>query len=335
MTSTMKKNWAIASCLMACLVAMAFILIHSSRDKEPLYEGKPLSAWLVALNGPPEDRPSATNQLRKLGTNVVPELYEMRFTEDSRIERLATRVIRHLLRQRKYQPMTEQRRYLASRGLKALGEIAAPFVVSQLASEEFIFEKGPQPGRPQRFETNPAHQAASVLFHEIGPPAVPALLGALTNSNVSIRYHACYAIATLNNTEMMTESVLAPITPLVTDRLLSDPDMRVRCMSANALGNIAHFSPAHRDGAVQAFATALNDETAQVRYGAAIRLGMIRTNALLAAPALTNALALEESRNTNLVTERGIGGSKASQDVKQAIANALKQINPPASAPSL
>src|SRR5258706_15094695 len=76
--------------LAVLFVALAGGLVWMlSRPAEPVYQGKPLSAWLAEFNGGPVD----TNQaafvaFRELGTNAIPALLKTIQSGDPPFERL-------------------------------------------------------------------------------------------------------------------------------------------------------------------------------------------------------------------------------------------------------
>ncbi|MCI0627234.1 MAG: hypothetical protein L0387_37235, partial [Acidobacteria bacterium] len=157
-----------------------------------------MNFWLAALSGPHEQRSTATNALRGWGTNVVPYLMEMRFRKDRKVEGLI-RDLMHSVGRKNYRSGTEQGRYLARSGLRTLGPIAASMLTSNLAQEPFIgTEDISTPlARVRAFRTredHPAERAAEVLFYDVGPPSVLAVLAYMTNVTAAVRYPACYTI---------------------------------------------------------------------------------------------------------------------------------------------
>ncbi len=132
------------------------------------------------------------------------------------------------------------------------------------------------PASAKQFETSPAKEAAEALG-EIGEPAVPGLLTALSTAAWPVRRNAAYALGEAD----LWASKLRVISAL--SGRLSDQQPEVREKCAWALGEIEDSS------AVDALTGALHDADASVRRQAAWALGEIESS--LAVPALSAALA--------------------------------------------
>jgi hypothetical protein len=82
----MRKRVQIA--LAVLLVVIAGVGVWQGlREREPVYQGKPLSSWLIAVystTGTPEAQEEQANAaVRQVGTNVLPTLLRMLRAKDS------------------------------------------------------------------------------------------------------------------------------------------------------------------------------------------------------------------------------------------------------------
>jgi HEAT repeat protein len=113
---------------------------------------------------------------------------------------------------------------------------------------------------------------------DVGPPAIPTLIGLLTNTDAPIRVRACNALA-----EMGPQA--APAVTVLIGRL-GDSDRQVRWHAARALGEIGEAAKE----AVPALTEAVRKETGINRAHAATALGQIGPNGWNAIPTLAEAL---------------------------------------------
>jgi len=166
--------------LLLLLVLISGIAVYwFTPTNQPAFQGKPLEAWLndlVATN----DDPRAVMAIQSIGTNAVPCLLEALSspygpTSDQFYDKcnLWLHHKLHVVKRPIFYPA--QVRYLgAILGFKKLGPIASNAV--------------PQLGV---LLTNPDRGfGAAVSLASIGPVALPALVGALTNGSPVARYHA-------------------------------------------------------------------------------------------------------------------------------------------------
>jgi len=80
----MRKRVHIAlAVLLAALLAVVGWQVM--RRQEPVYQGKPLSSWLIAsaTTGSPEAQEQANAAVRQVGTNALPTLLRMLRAKDS------------------------------------------------------------------------------------------------------------------------------------------------------------------------------------------------------------------------------------------------------------
>jgi HEAT repeat protein len=142
--------------------SLVVLQTFAAPNSEPVYQRKPLSAWLKLYKNAAADSPaeeSAEQAVRSIGTNAAPHLVRMLTNEDLDIQSTAVN------------------------GFKILGPLGAP-AVPALAT----LLAGPNALQ--------AHLAASSLGH-IGTPALPVLLAGLTNRHYRISTDAALAIAGL------------------------------------------------------------------------------------------------------------------------------------------
>ncbi|MBI4324742.1 MAG: HEAT repeat domain-containing protein [Chloroflexi bacterium] len=294
------KKWFIAGIVLTVLVGVSALAFSLSRS-EPLYQGRPVSAWAKDLNSPyPEVRSQAGAALRDLGPEAVPILVKSLRTRNW-IRELHLKVAPWIsigLRRKLwphfrsfYAPMD---RADAARGLEALGPAAEAAV--------------PVLGKALRDADRSVASQAGVALGRIGPPAVSELIGALSEADPMVRSLACSALGTIGpraaravpalveifkSTEkdhpQQASHALARIGPGAIPALvaaLSHPAPRVRALAASTVGSIG---PPARE-AVPALLESLHDDQAIVREKVIGALGTIWPVATGVAPALVEAL---------------------------------------------
>lgn len=148
--------------------------------REPVYRGKPLSAWLEELGeDTPEKRMPAVEAIRHFGTDATPAVIRLLRYQESPLKRKVRELAakQNLVKFRFEDSRRRRRRALIA--CDALGPAAAPVIptlVNLLTNEQ-----PPEPDIPY-------------LLARIGPPAVPALNCALTNDEKFIRWGAKYCL---------------------------------------------------------------------------------------------------------------------------------------------
>ena len=235
-----------------------------SRPAEPLYQGKPLSAWLKEYNGVLGD----TNQdafivFREMGTNAIPALLEIIQSGDPPFEDLFAELNRRQslvhfpLRGRSHQ------RGAASSALYLMGVSAKPAfpVLTNLL-----------------FRTNTMWLSA-VPLAGMGSEGLPPLLAALTNQNEFIRYSAAIALR-------WERSDLNLVVPALIERL-SDQNSLVHQTAVTALGGL-HAEPGL---AVPALMKDFAGKDPDLRGEIVTALWGFETNASAAVPMLLEALS--------------------------------------------
>ena len=177
-----------AACIALAVTALvAAIVVITASPKEPRSRGKPLTAWLRALQGNDldfsADRYAEPREaLRALHTNAIPYLSYMLATRDSRFK-LA--IIRGLRKQSFFRfefKDADLAHRLALRGFAAMGSLAASAI--PLLEKEML---------------NGDHLPASEALREMGPVAYPTLERALTNISGEVRVSALAALLVQTN----------------------------------------------------------------------------------------------------------------------------------------
>ena len=236
-----------------------------SRPAEPLYQGKPLSAWLKEYNGVLGD----TNQaafvvFREMGTDAIPALLKIMQSDDPP---LFQRMMSELDRRQSlvYFPVrgSWQQRWAASSALYVMGANAKPAfpVLTNLL-----------------FRTN-TFWLSAVPLAGMGSDGLAPLIAALTNQNSFIRFSAAIALR-------WERSDLNIVVLALIDRL-SDQDNLVHQTAVTALGEL-HAEPGLAVPALMKDYP-VNDRWL-LRSPILIALGRFETNASAAVPMLLESL---------------------------------------------
>jgi len=212
-----RLGWA--ALFLAILCALAWQL---SRTREPVYQGKPLSAWLryYALGADPREALKANQAVREIGTNAIPTLLRMLQRKDSALKvKLLALGQRQLFVRIPYVAAVD-RKVEAIQAFGVLGS-SARSAVPELVQ---LYEQS-IPGDPQS-----QWQAVAALSC-IGPAAedaIPSFLRDATNADRLVRADAIVALGMLH---------IAPglVVPALVEAL-RDPDDLVRIAAAESLG---------------------------------------------------------------------------------------------------
>jgi HEAT repeat protein len=257
----MRKRFQFA--LTVLLIALSGVIAWQElRLREPVYQGKRLSEWLLSYNvvfAFPESEEKlrhwteADEAMRQMGINAVPTLLRLLRKTDSplMLHLLALAQKQHLVKVR-YIPAWDWNGMAAS-ALFALGhtaDCAAPQLVEIC----------------QRSESSESRRAALYLLGNIGPAAkkiVPSLVPMATDRDEQTRHGVVWALAQIHCEPVMTVPVLR--------KALLDPALAVR---ANAAAGLGAFGPA-AEQAVPALVEALKDQDASMRRTVASSLRSI------------------------------------------------------------
>jgi hypothetical protein len=217
----------LAFALVLVLGVFAWVMLRTG-EREPLYQGRPLSYWLQGYV-PTRTFPPATNAIpgptraeakaavEYLGTNAIPTLLRLLSTRDFP---LATRLYQIAQRQRFIHiPYTDpwERAQEAEWGFWELGPkltVAAPQLIE-------LFDLHP---------TIMSHQIIPDILGRIDPPvkaAVPMLVKATTDSDSFVRNNSVFALGRIH-----IEPALA-VPALI--KCLDDPTDYIRAHAARAL----------------------------------------------------------------------------------------------------
>jgi HEAT repeat protein len=254
--------------LVVLFIALAGGLVWMlSRPSEPLYQGKPLSAWINEYNG----RPGDTNQaalvaIREMGTNAIPTLLKIMESDDPPFQRMMSELNRkqslvHFPVREKPYP-----RWAASAALYAMGASARPAfptLTNLLFHANSLFKTAA-----------PANALAGM-----GSGGLPPLLAALTNQNPFIRSSAATGLG-------WARSDLNIVVPALIARL-GDRDWWVHCEAVLALGHL-HAEP---ELAVPALMKDYPGNDPKLRSEILRAIGRFETNASAAVPMLLETLS--------------------------------------------
>jgi hypothetical protein len=250
------------------LLALAFVALLGgvvwmlSRPTEPVYQGKPLSAWLNEFNGWNTNQ-DAFVAFRELATNAVPALLKTIRSGDPPFQRLILKLNR--MQTLVHFPLREawQQRWAASFALCAMGAKAKPAFPA--LTNLLVY-------------TNTAVLGA-ISLAGIGSEGLPPLLAALTNQNAVIRGAAATGLS-LERSELnlVVRALVAS---------LSDQDSRVHRAAVIALGRL-HAEP---ELAVPALVKDFHGNDRVLRADVLEALVRFETNASAAVPLLLEALS--------------------------------------------
>lgn len=249
------------------LAVLAAVFWGIVRSREPRYQGKPLSTWLRVLESGIEDKDEgrmieARQAITVMGTNTLPYLIKKLGARDP----VWKTALVDLLDQQSvvdWRPrMAWQERSPVLEAFEILGETAAP-AIPQLTA----------------LLTQPhAAPAAAVALADIGPPALPALMEALTNRNVYGRDIILLGLALMPGDKR-------PCLPVLLDSL-RDPDSSVRSAAVVVHGILQM----EEDTVVPALVPLMRDPNLMVRQQTAMVLGGFARRPELVVPALAPGL---------------------------------------------
>lgn len=181
-----KRRILFAVLALAVLGGMAWMIL---RPVEPVYQGKPLSAWLENLdfggaNQSAQRSEAAKTAIQNMGTNAIPIMLQLlRTRPDSpwKIRLLALAQKQHIIKINQHvEPI---RRYFeAVSGFKALG----PRAVGAVPKLMKIYDQNPE-----------AQSCIAMILGSIGPDAraaVPVLLRGALSTNEELRCFSLYAL---------------------------------------------------------------------------------------------------------------------------------------------
>jgi hypothetical protein len=294
----MRKRVQIAVAVL--LVAIAGVVIwRALRPQEPVYQGKPLSSWLIAstTTGTPQAQEQANAAVRQVGTNALPTLLRMLRVKDSplKVKLMALADKQHVVKIR--YTSAEKWNVAAFHAFLALGTNA----------------QSAAPALPEIANENISHASRAYAISAlgaIGPPAseaLPSLFRWATNADADVRFSAFWSLAEIG-------AELDRVVPLLTNAL-RDPYYAARAGAVEALGKLgADAKIAVPALVVPLLTNVLHDPSLSIQRMAVEALGKFGPDAKIAVPALVELL----NASTGFLRE----GST----------NALKKIDPQAAA---
>lgn len=297
------RRMLLAVATLLCLVGLRIFALPA---REPVCQGKPLSAWLERFDEPFattflagfEDVPQpAVDAVRSIGSNALPMLLELIQARDSRAkERLLDLLEKQSVVKFRVTPASvkQRRATLAFCGLGPMALPALPKLKKLLADEHTALP-------------------AAIAIAQVGPEGLSVLTNALAGTNPLVRHACSYGLCNIpTNGAAVIPTLIAS---------LKDRDAVVQCKAAEALGlirdnptiaipalldlllttNDCHLSAVNSLGlygqlatsAVPALLTCLVSDEATTRLWALLALRRIRaeTNAIIAklTEAVTNS----------------------------------------------
>jgi len=278
--------------LIAILGGFAWLVL--SQPREPVYQGKTLSAWLETLGTnrmqffdlePMANQPAA-EAFEAMGANSVPFLRRELRAKDSPLMPLANKwFAKQSFVKIRFTPASV-RQSRAVDAARAIGPPAKALIPDLLS----LANSGPDPLNETR------------AMAALGPEAIGPLTSLFTNKNKRARSRA------VNAFDFVRYDAEAAVPALL--RCLDDPEPDVRFRAAHALAHI------HKrlEVVVPALVNHLRDSDDKVRLWTAAWLGSLRSEARGAVPALLQVLGDPNFRDRATVT------------------NLLRQIDPEAAA---
>ncbi len=191
------------------------------REREPVYQGKPLSFWLESLRqtaGNQEEVDRAKQAIRHIGTNALPVVIERLRAHDTPLKQLIMKWAQKQAFVHFHFNSADERRPEAIWGYEALGPLAS----AQVPSLSATLTNDPSPR---------VRIAAAWALGYIGPEArmaAPALFRATQDKDYHVHGPAFAALGKIRPNPQLTIPLLVAG--------LDDPHWTVRANAAGALG---------------------------------------------------------------------------------------------------
>ncbi len=267
----MKRSRAITWVVLLGVIAVAAFMAF--RLREPVYQGKQLSKWLIDFDlgrGTP-GYGNAEDAVRAMGTDCLPTLMsELRAKDSPLFYQLITLARRqHWVKVSYTQLGTRWARAVS--GFQALGQRAEPAIPALMQMLD-LEDNG-------RYQSHNWDVAGALIA--VGPSAAKAVSQLLTNWNTSIQYWAM-DILTGFHTEDVREAI-----PELMRCIKTAKELSVRNQAALCLEQIARGNP---DILVPIYIARLEDSNRYPRLNAASSLGKLGGCAIASVPALVSAL---------------------------------------------
>ena len=281
------------------------------REREPVYQGKPLSLWLESLDNPPGSArmggagwytrwregngDAVKDALQHMGPDVIPALRGM---IDQRDHPLKLRLITWARRQKLITFQIDDewvRHYRAASACR----LAKPEIRTKLLGDWIRLLLDTPDQSPQHDEAGFCFTMAAI--GNLGQEACEPLIEALTNANTQLRVYAATALLQFRSSQPER------VAPALLDRLRNDPDSGVQFNAMQALKSM----PAT---IVPALLQELRGSSVSAKRCSLVVLGSFTNEAPAIVPAIASALV-----------DNNVG-------VRQEATNALKKIDPEAAA---
>ncbi|MEO6033701.1 MAG: HEAT repeat domain-containing protein [Verrucomicrobiota bacterium] len=231
------------------LLMIALLVFAATRPREPVDQGKTLSAWLEEINfaGPQRSSTELQFAIRRMGTNTLPFLLpRLRFSKtDAKVK------FEEWARKQDVFPIlfhdNERECYAAALAFEFLGPIAKPAIPSlEKMLDEKDIDYGVVTDALSFIGTDAIPSLTNTWFHPNAKvrkagfnslvemrtnaaSAVPFLVAALKDSDPEIRGKAAFSMWSVGRTE---QAIAIPA--LI--RTLEDPDLEVQVAAIDALG---------------------------------------------------------------------------------------------------
>jgi hypothetical protein len=243
-----RVHMALAVALVTLAGVIAWQVFQTSREREPVYQGKRLSAWLEILfaqsfsSDNPDDR--ANQAVRHFGTNALPFLMERLQAQDTPLKEMMMALAAKQKLVAFHFKSTLKRRQEALIGYKALGTLAIPSLVDTLTNNPSPSVRG----------------GAAEALGCIGPAArlvAPALFCAAKDKDNTVRPNAFWALGQMRPDPHLTIPLLVAG--------LDDPYLWARVHAAQALGE---YGPEARAAVPVLLRMLATNSPPDVEYGA-------------------------------------------------------------------
>jgi HEAT repeat protein len=259
--------------LLALAMLVAFVVLRQPPVREPVYQGRPLRAWLEEFDSSSgtTNYAAAQEAIRQMGTNALPFLIPYLRAKDPPFyeQTLRLKAKLHLLRGKIDYAVFWHRRAATACG--ELGPAGAPAfdAMTEAANDE--------------------HAASDVTaaLSRMFPDSAPVLTNILATGNITARCRAADGL-----TSAFSHPTIEEMGRTALLNALRDPDAGVRATAASAF-QFWHMSrrwDRTKEVVVAALTRALSDPSPSVRGNAATALGNFGAAAKPAVPELVKLL---------------------------------------------
>ncbi len=306
----MSKRNVIGVCALLLVFGLSIWFLTGFREEEPSLKGKKLSKWIseYRLSANPASREEAERAVLAIGTNALPTFLHWIQQEDSSLRAKVFRLVRRLPGNKTDLRQAIHKRGLAGFGFHILGSEARPAIPELTRLLENDASAIDFPAKLMVAES------AVAALREIGSPAIPALVQAVTNRHESVRKAAAQTLGEFGTTAAQAVPALVGC--------LSDTNAEMRLLAVRSLGQIGQ----DENVVVPALANILADRWELNRIAAVTALRAFGPRAESAAPHLLQILTNQsESDQVRDVAKKALAAISGSADVR----NDANEIAPP------